>query len=54
VATYEAALALVASFVVEPARLAVTLVGNNTLKTPLNAWYAAHNAIAINGDAPWN
>jgi hypothetical protein len=30
-----------------------TLVGNNTLKMPLNTWYAAINAIAIIGEFPW-
>jgi hypothetical protein len=30
-----------------------TLIGNNTLKTPLNAWHAANNASSINGEFPW-
>jgi hypothetical protein len=31
-----------------------TLVGNNTLKMPLNTWYAAINAIAVVGEFPWS
>jgi hypothetical protein len=30
------------------------LIGNDTSKTPLNAWYGANNAIAISGEFPWN
>ncbi len=30
------------------------LIGNNTFKAPLNARYAANNAIAISGEFPWN
>jgi hypothetical protein len=34
-------------------KLGGALIGNNTLKSLLNAWDAANNANVLNGEFPW-